>query len=217
MQKIDYPYMDQVKMALHLMFVSLTELRILNRSRASPDELKLLSSRPFKLYATSMQYMFTMELCKLLEPMGKKEGENVASLTKLNEFILSKVGQDFQGSYEKNRQILNALRKSEIHRLIRDNRNGKFAHSDGIQVEPYRITPLSDDDLNKAMCAVEEIKKIVDNCTLVNGVEFIFTHEDNSTENFVKYHADYKAFVSQSNRTRIFSLISVVKRYGRTN
>lgn len=203
MENVKYPYMDHVQMTLHLMFVSLTELRILNRSRTSKEELKLLNSHLFKLYATSMQYIFTMELCKLLESTSKRKDENVASLVKLNEYLLAEVGQDFQQRYEENRQILNALRKSEIHELIRNNRNWRFAHFDGNQTEPYRISSFSDDILNWATSAVEEIKKVVDNCNSVNAIQFIFTHEDDRTENFVKYHADYQAFFFQNHKLAV--------------
>ncbi|MFD1769591.1 AbiU2 domain-containing protein [Sphingobacterium suaedae] len=199
MENVKYPYMNHVQMTLHLMFHSLTELRILSKPRTSRSELKLLNSHLFTFYAVSVQYMFTMEFCKLLETSNKAE-ENVASLMKLNEYTLKEVGQQFNERYQENRHILNEIRKSDIHKLIRKNRNTKFGHLDGSQSQPYRISPLSDDELDDVIGIVEKVKKVFNNCTSVYDFEFMFTHEDDRTDNFVKFHARYQEFYSQNRR-----------------
>lgn len=192
MEKEKYPFSNYVQMTVHLMHLSLMELVILYKER-SAEEIKMVNSHLFQNYALSLQYMFTMEFVKLFE-RDSNSGKNVASLERWNKFLSHTYGVDFQERFESNRKILNEIRKSQLYKLILNNRNTKFAHLDSSTGNPYNVPALSGDAIKEAIEMLGKIRDILRNCTSVEDYEFAFWHADDRTDNFIRFHTNYQNF-----------------------
>lgn len=188
-----------VQACLHWSFLSLKEISYLNKER-TPAEIQLISGPPFVYYRIALQYMFTMEYNKLMEPM--KSGfplNHFASLEKLSSAILKDQGKNFEQHHVKNLTALEQIRKTDFFSKLKTDRDKKFAHMDGDMQNPFSFTSFTDGELKEAFSHLELFASIMDRCTGVYDYSFVFKHTDPRTDNFIRFQADYQKFYFSNN------------------
>lgn len=189
----EYPYMDHVKMSCNLLYLAWHELHlIINVS--NPREVKLVSgSPPFLYYALSLQYMLVMEFTKLLESGGKPD-ENVASLFKVNKYMLKTFGEKYEESNLLILKLLNSIRKSDIYKEIRDKRDEKFAHIDASDSKPFSVKALTEQQLKEISNQIDVIVQVMNTLTSFFDYTYVFNRPDDRTANFIRFQAIYVEF-----------------------
>lgn len=177
---------------------SLSELYTITFKSYNRSELKIINSSTFNFYKVTLQYSFIMEYCKLLEPKKKsKRQANISSLEQLNELLFRGYKKEFEKKYQENDSLFKKLMQSDFNRHIKKLRDKKFAHSDLNSInQPYKIKGLSENEIDKGFQNLKLIRDIIKNFTLVYDFEYEMQipHRDNRTENFVKFHANYRDF-----------------------
>ncbi len=186
--------LSYVQSSLHWTFMALTEIYFLNKERRS-EEIELLNGPPFQYYRISLHYMFIMEYKKLLEhDNANRPLNNFASLEKLSNVVLDKKGDLFKAKHEKNLSLLTSIRESAFFKKIKDDRDKKFAHSDGNYADPFSFSSFSDEEILLAQSHLKLFKIIMDNCTILYNNTFEFQHTDPRTDNFIKFYTNYKEY-----------------------
>lgn len=182
---------------------SLTELYTVTFEKYNLSELKIINSSTFNFYKVTLQYCFIMEYCKLLEPKKKsKRQENITSLEQLNELLLTEYPKRFEKEYRKNNLLVQELQQSDFNFHIRALRDKKFAHSDLNNInQPYEIKGLKEDEINEGFQHLRLIRNIIENFTSISHFEYEMEipYRGSQTENFVKFHADYRDFYFENN------------------
>lgn len=178
--------LNYVKMSLLLALEAFYELKIVSKSRTNLKELELLGNKTFKFYRVSLQYMATMEYCKLFESDKGNNDRNISSLKKLSK-ILSVTNNEFKSITDESLIKIDSLEMTKINRKIRDLRDKKFGHSDGdYPVTPYSIKGLTINEINLAIEHLNLLGEILKTyCGLLN-YDYEYYHRDDRTENFIK-------------------------------
>lgn len=183
---------EYVQMSLNLVFTSLTELGYLSKARG----FELLNGPPFQYYTVTLQYMFIMEYIKLLESDSKRNPLNhFASVEKLSIEVYKDIGTPFKETHDLNLSRIEALRQTDYFKNLKNKRDKKFGHTDADFIgNPMSIEGLADDTIEKGLEQLNAIKQINDACTSPYGYKFFFQHPDNRTDNFIKFHTNYKNY-----------------------
>ena len=177
---------NYVKMSLLLALEAFSELKILSKSRTNLKELEFLGNKTFKFYRVSLQYMATMEYCKLFESEKGSNDRNTSSLKKLSK-ILSEKNIEHKPITDECITKIASLETTILNRKIRDLRNKKFGHSDGdYPVTPYSIKSLTIIEINLAIEHLNTLGGILKiYCGLFN-YDYDYYQHDDRTENFIK-------------------------------
>ncbi len=186
---------EQVYWSINLYNSSLTELLIISNYVYNDSELQIINSHTFDFYRVTLQYCFIMEYNKLLEKGNNDKNQHISSLRKLNEAIYSSVGKSYEANYLENEVKLSNLKSTYFHEKIKKLRDKKFAHADNHDINiPYKIMGLNSEELNEGFLHLQTIKEILDSSTTVYDFEYsiLIPNNDNRTENFIRYHAEYK-------------------------
>lgn len=186
---------EHVYWSITLYYSSLTELLIISNYVYNDSELQIINSHTFDFYRVTLQYCFIMEYNKLLEKGNNDKYQHISSLRKLNEAIYSSVGKSYEANYLENEVKLSNLKSTYFHEKIKKLRDKKFAHADNHDINiPYKIMGLNSEELNEGFLHLQTIKEILDSCTTVYDFEYsiLIPSNDNRTENFIRYHAEYK-------------------------
>jgi len=190
------PNIPFVQISLTLANKAISELKII-RDFEQEDSAKLLEGHLFSLYALSLQYMFLMEITKLLEGSNKGGKENFSSMEKAGEAMLKKGISNYADNHSILKARLENIRESEFFGYLKKLRNKKYAHSDGdLDIDPLKFPiPKSDEILDclKIMTELYDIWKLITNAI---GYDFDskVPHRDVRTRNYLKFHSVYKQF-----------------------
>lgn len=188
---------DHIYWSIYLYNTSLTELYFISEVPYNKSELQIVNSHPFDFYRITLQYCFIMEYNKLLEPGSKTSGQNISSLYQLNEAIYELKGKTFVESYKKNELKLAEIKFSNFCEQIKKLRDKKFAHADNHEVNiPFRVEGFKTADFEDAFEHLQIIKAFLLNCTIIFDFEYdlAIPNRDDRTQNFIKYHAEYKDY-----------------------
>jgi hypothetical protein len=139
-------------MALTLANMAISELKIL-WDFEEEDTAKMLGGPPFQSYALALQYMFFMEITKLLERPNKIFPTNhEASIEKAGEAILKKGFNEYSDKHSYVVENLNSIRESEFFKKLKTLRDKKFAHADGdLNFDPMKIPILKSEEISECM------------------------------------------------------------------
>lgn len=183
-----------VEACLHWSFMALTEISYLNKER-TPNEIRLVNGPPFQFYRIALHYMFTMEYIKLMEGNNEKHrGNHYASLEKLSAAVYKDKGLTFEQHHKDNLEVLNRIKASSFFIKIKGDRDKKFAHTDVDNSTPFSFSSFSDDEIKQAYEHLNLFKSIMDRCTGMFDYDFAFQHPDTRTDNFIKFHTNYKEY-----------------------
>ena len=175
--------------------MALTEILYLSEAVRSQEELNLLNSYTIRFYRITLQYCFNSEYNKLLEPdRGKAKKKHMASLHKLNNTLYNADKIGFQPIYSENKKLLQSIVKSDFHDKQRQLRNKKFSHADQAPIDnPLQIRGLTDEEIKEGFEHLKIVYQVLNNCVRIFGVDYD-PHIDDSTNNFIKYHAIYQKY-----------------------
>ena len=183
-----------VEACLHWTHRALTEISYLNKAR-STKEVELINGPPFQFYRIALHYMFTMEYIKLTEYDNEKYPQNhYASLEKLSNTIYKAEGEDFQLQRTNNLTDLKTIRSSDFYRKLKGERDTKFAHTDAGCLTPFSFYSFADAEIDEAYRHLNLFSLIMERCTGVYDYSFVFQHADTRTDNFIKFHTNYKEY-----------------------
>jgi hypothetical protein len=183
-----------VEACLHWTFRALTDISFLNKAR-STKEIELVNGPPFHFYRISLHYMFTMEYIKLTEADNERYPQNhYASLEKLSNTICKMDEYNFRESHEANIADLTTIKSSDFYKKLKGERDTKFAHTDGGCLAPFSFNSFSDLEIQEAHKHLDLFGFIIERCTSVFDYSFAFQHADNRTDNFIKFHTNYKEY-----------------------
>jgi len=188
---------EHVYWSIYLYNSSLTELLIISDYVYNESESEIVNSHTFNFYRVTLQYCFIMEYNKLLEKGSNNKKQNISSLYKLNETIYSSLGKSFSEKFLENELKLSNLKSSDFYEKLKKLRDKKFAHADYHDINiPYRIDGFNSEELKEGFLHLQTIKDILNNCTTVYDFEYSIRipDNDNRTENFIRYQAEYKDF-----------------------
>jgi hypothetical protein len=139
--------------------------------------------------------MFTMEYIKLTEFENERHPQNhYASLEKLSNTIYKEKGSDFELSHLANLANLITIRSSDLYKKLKGERDTKFAHTDAECLAPFSFSSFSDIEIKEAFKHINLFSLIMERCTGVFDYSFAFRHPDNRTDNFIKFHTNYKEY-----------------------
>jgi hypothetical protein len=189
--------LEHVYWSIYLYNSSLTELQIISDFTYNEAELKIVNSHPFDFYRVTLQYCFVMEYNKLLEKGRADNSQNISSLYKLDDCMVTTFGKAFQLSSSRNSVELSNLKASKFYGKMRDLRDKKFAHADNHEVNiPFKVKGFRTEDFHEGFKHLAVIKQILQSYTEVFGFEYDLPipHRDNRTENFIRFHADYQEY-----------------------
>ncbi len=183
-----------VQASLHWTFMALTEISYLNKERAT-KEIELVNGPPFAFYRIALHYMFTMEYMKLMEGNNLKFPSNhFASLEKLSIAVNEDIGAAFKQKHVFNLNTLRKTKQSNFYHKLKGDRDKKLAHTDANYSNPFSFSSFSDDEIIEAFKHLDLFKSIMENCTGRYGYSFEFQHADDRTNNFIKFHTNYKEY-----------------------
>lgn len=188
------------KISLELSNLALSEINTLV-SRDKQTEIELLQGPPFSRYFLSLQYMFTSEICKLLEPSNPSSDRNISSIENAADILLIEAGDGFSETHLIVKREITELRESSIFKEIKSLRDQKFAHSDGsLEIHPLKLSVIFPDLIENSFVLLNSIYSVMNqilahqNISLKSDVP----HWDKRTSTFIKYHAVYKDFYFQN-------------------
>jgi hypothetical protein len=183
-------------MSLVLANRSLTEMSFFH-SVNSVEELNLLKGPPFDFYYTSLQYMFILEISKLIEkpPKQKSHLGNHSGIEKASLEILTSKDEKYQPIHDQIVIEIDLLRNSSLFKHIKKLRDKKFAHSDSdSEHAPLSIPRFGPSMVDELLILLKELYRIWGKVTFELGYDFDskVPHWEQRTRNFIKYHAVYK-------------------------
>lgn len=188
------------KISLELSNLALSEILTLG-STEKQTEIELLQGPPFSRYFLSLQYMFTSEICKLLEPSNPNSDRNISSIENAADILLTELGDSFSETYFIVKRAITELRESPTFKEIKILRNQKFSHSDGsLNIDPLQLDVFFPDLIENSFVMLNSIYSVMNkilehkNISLKSDVP----HWDKRTSTFIKYHAVYKDFYFQN-------------------
>lgn len=183
-----------VQACLHWTHKALVEISFLNKER-TPKEIELVNGSLFVFYRMTLHYMFTMEYIKLLEGVNNRYPKShYGSLEKLSLAVYDMQDVDFKQKHEQNLKILSAIKETDLYIKVKNDRDKKFAHTDVDSSNPFTFHSFTDTEIEDAFRQLSMMKSVMDNCSGKFGFEFIFQHADNRTDNFIKFHTNYKEY-----------------------
>lgn len=207
----NHPRFDHVYMAANLCNESLTEILYVSRETSSQEELDLLNSHTIAFYRVVLQYCFNSEYNKLLVDNLKYlklyPNTNASSLFFLNELVFEDRKDSFERKYQENLSILKKILQTDYYQKMRLLRDKKFSHSDDHTINnPLQIKGLTDDEIATGFDHLTLIFNVFENCTSQYGFSFSarVPHNENRTRNFIRFHAVYKKYYSDT-RVRAIS------------
>jgi len=183
-----------VEACLHWTNKSLTEISLLNKER-SPKEIELVNGPPFQFYRISLHYMFTMEYIKLTESDNDRFPSNhFASLEKLSKALLNEFQTAFEPKHKANLVDILVIKSSAFYKKLKGERDSKFAHTDASTPAPFTFHSFSEEEIKEAYNHLSLFNSIMDRCTGMYDYSFAFQHTDTQTDNFIKFHTNYKEY-----------------------
>lgn len=173
--------------------MAISELEIINRERKNESEYNIVSNHTFSFYRVTLQYIFTMEYCKLME-QGDKGNNNIGSLKKLNKKVSNIIGSRFLKTFEKNEVIIEQLYNSDFFKLIKDLRDTKYAHLDKKTcLDPFSVKGLTDEQIQTGFNHLRLMYVVQNNCGGAFAIEYesMVPSREDRTNNFIKFQANY--------------------------
>ena len=194
---ITIPNLSFVQISLTLANRAISELKII-REFEQYGKAEIINGPPFGFYELSLQYMFIMEITKLLEkPNKKRSEEHMGSIEKASETILDKGivycadNQTFLVEELKN------IRESNLFIYLKELRNKKFAHSDeNLEIDPLEFPILNSDQIADCIDLLTKLFDVWKCITVALGYDFDSKVPcwDDRTAIFLKNHSVYKLF-----------------------
>ena len=173
---------------------AISELYYLNLESLE-DEVDFINNHTFQWYKISLQYMFIVEYCKLLESGGRNSKENFASLFKLDDAVKQVVKDSHPFKKGNLENLILGIKNSDFANEMRILRDKKYAHCENSKLfSPLKIKLFSKNEIDEAIISLKSIIEIFNEITFVfdKTYDSEIPSRDNRTENFIRFQAKYK-------------------------
>ncbi|MBU3822177.1 hypothetical protein KO566_08910 [Flavobacteriaceae bacterium XHP0103] len=192
--------------SIYLYNLALSELQIISDLNFNQSELQIVNSHTFNFYRVTLQYCFAMEYNKILEIGRKDNNQNISSIYQLNEIIYSLNQSSFSEKYKENKEQIEFIKSSLFYNKMKKLRDKKFAHADNHEINiPFSTKGFSTEDIYQGFSQLSILKNVLNKLTFVYDFEYDLQipNRDNRTENFIKFHAEYKDYYFENYKSAL--------------
>jgi hypothetical protein len=193
------PRFDFVHTTLYRCNQAISELLYILEEKSSKDEARFASTHIFPLYAISLHYLFNAEYNKLLEEKTSKEypDNHIASIPKLNRFLLEQEGEKYYGVYAEIETMLKEVISNGFSIRQRLLRNKRFSHADLHEVNnPFRFPAMTLEEISEGLASVKDLFSCFNKATNYFDITIVdlVPSIDDRTRNFIRSHTVYERF-----------------------